>query len=86
MPRYYFHVRRGQMTVLDQEGIELADTADAEVEAAQRAQQIVNRGSLNGGSLNGKFLNGEFLNGQSASRGRVIVSDDNWQTLFELPF
>ena len=25
MPRYYFHVRRGQMTVLDQEGIELAD-------------------------------------------------------------
>ena len=53
MPRYYFHVRRGQMTVLDQEGIELADTADAEVEAAQRAQQIVNRESLNGGSMNG---------------------------------
>jgi hypothetical protein len=51
MPRYYFHVRRGQMTVLDQEGIELADTADAEVEAAQRAQQIVK--FLNGGSLNG---------------------------------
>ena len=44
MPRYYFHVRRGQITVLDHEGIELADTVDAEVEAAQRAQQIVNRG------------------------------------------
>jgi len=44
MPRYYFHVRRGQMTVLDQEGIELADTVDAELEATQRAQQIVNRG------------------------------------------
>ena len=81
MPRYYFHVRRGQMTVLDQEGIELAGTVDAEVEAAQRAQQIVNRGSLNGGSLNGGFLNG-----QSASRGRIIVADDNWQTLFEFPF
>ena len=51
MPRYYFHVRRGQMTVLDQEGIELADAADAEVEAARRAQQIVK--FLNGGSLNG---------------------------------
>jgi hypothetical protein len=51
MPRYYFHLRRGQMTVLDQEGIELADTADAEVEAAQRAQQIVK--FLNAGSLNG---------------------------------
>jgi hypothetical protein len=63
-----------QVTVLDQEGIELADTADAELEAAQRAQQVVNRGSLNGESLNGKFLNGEFLNGQSASRGRIIVA------------
>ena len=86
MPRYYFHVRRGQMTVLDQEGVELAGTVDAEVEAAQRAQQVVNRGSLNGGSLNGKFLNGEFLNGHSASRGRIIVADDNWDTLFEFPF
>src|SRR6185295_7999215 len=79
-------MRRGQMTVLDQEGIELADTVDAEMEAAQRAQQILNRGSLNGGSLNGKFLNGKFLNGQSASRGRIIVADDNWQTVFELAF
>ena len=42
MPHYYFHVRRGQITVLDHEGIELADTADAKVEAAQRAQQVVN--------------------------------------------
>jgi hypothetical protein len=81
MPRYYFHVRRGQMTVLDQEGIQLAGTVDAEVEAAQRAQQIVNRGFLNGGSLNR-----EFLNDESASRGRIIVSDENWDTLFEFPF
>ena len=38
MPRYYFHVRRGQITILDNEGIELDDT----VEAAQRAQGLVN--------------------------------------------
>ena len=50
MPHYYFHVRRGQITELDQEGFELADTVAAELEAAQRAQQIANRGSLNGGS------------------------------------
>ena len=81
MPRYYFHVRRGQINVLDQEGIELADTVDAEVEAAQRAQQIVNRGSLDGGLLNGASLNGEYV-----SRGRIVVADDNWETLFELPF
>ena len=40
MPRYFFHVKRGQMTVLDQEGIELADAAQAEVEAARRVQQM----------------------------------------------
>jgi hypothetical protein len=71
MPRYYFHVRRGQITILDHEGIELADTVDAEVNAAERAQQIVN---------------GASLNEASASRGRIIVADDNWQTVFELPF
>jgi hypothetical protein len=27
MPRYYFHVRRGQVTVLDHEGLRLADSA-----------------------------------------------------------
>jgi hypothetical protein len=71
MPRYYFHVRRGQITILDHEGIELADTVYAEVEATERAQQIVN---------------GASLNGVSASLGRIIVADDNWRTVFELPF
>jgi Domain of unknown function (DUF6894) len=76
MPRYYFHVRRGQITMLDHEGIELADTVDAKVEAAERAQQIVNGGSLNGGSLNDA----------SASRRGIIVADVNWETLFEFRF
>ena len=71
MPRYYFHVRRGQLTVLDHGGIELADSVDAEAEAAERAQQLAN---------------GEAMNGASASAGGIIVADDNWQTLFELPF
>jgi uncharacterized protein DUF6894 len=71
MPHYYFHVRRGQITVLDHEGIELADTVDAEGEAAQRAQELVN---------------GEALNGEYASRRRIIVADHNWETLFEFPF
>ena len=76
MPRYYFHVRRGQLTVLDQEGVELADTLDAEVEAAQRAQGIAN----------GEAMNGASINEASASRaGGIIVADDNWQTLFEFP-
>jgi Domain of unknown function (DUF6894) len=75
MPRYYFHVSRGQITILDHEGIELADTVDAEVEAAQRAQVLVN----------GESLNGESLNRKSASQGRIFVADD-WETLFEFAF
>jgi hypothetical protein len=71
MPRYFFHIKRGQVKVLDQEGIELANTARAEVEAARRAQQIVN---------------GEALKGMPARSGVIIVADDNWQTLFGLPF
>ena len=76
MPRYYFHVRRGQLTVLDHEGIELADSADAEAEAAERAQQ----------RANGEAMNGGAMNEASASRGRIIVADENWRTIFELPF
>jgi hypothetical protein len=81
MPHYYFHVRRGQITVLDHEGIELADTVDAKVEAAQRAQQVVD-----GEAMNGASMNGASMNEASTSRRGVIVADDNWQTLFELPF
>ena len=81
MPHYYFHVRRGQITVLDHDGIELDDTTDAEVKAAERARQIVN-----GESLNGESLDGKALDAKSASRRRIIVADDNWETVFELPF
>jgi hypothetical protein len=77
MPRCYFHVRRGPITVLDHDGIELASTADAEVEAAEHAQPIVTA----------QLLNGEPLNAKSVSpRGRIIVADDSWQTLFAFPF
>jgi hypothetical protein len=72
MPRYFFHVKHGQMTVLDQEGIELADTVEAEIEAARRAQQIVGE---------------EASKGVPSSTGRmIIVADENWQRLFELSF
>lgn len=40
MPRYYFHVRRGQTTEVDHEGIELADDVEAVQEAAQRCRKI----------------------------------------------
>jgi hypothetical protein len=49
MPHFYFHVRRGQITILDHEGIELADTVDAEAEATQRAQGLVNGEAMDEG-------------------------------------
>jgi hypothetical protein len=71
MPQYFFHVKRGQVTVLDQEGIELANAARAEEEAARRAQQR---------------LADHALNGTPVSRGVIIVADENWRRLLELPF
>jgi len=41
MPRYFFHVKRGPVTILDQKGVELGNTADAVKEAARRAEKIV---------------------------------------------
>jgi hypothetical protein len=81
MPHYYFHVRRGQITVLDHEGIELTDTADAKVEVAQRAERLTGGEAMNGASMNGASMKEMF-----ASRRRIIVADDNWETVFELPF
>ena len=65
MPRYFFHVKRGQVTVLDQEGIELEDDAEAEEEAARRIQKIVADEALNGAPVSSR-----------ASRGMIIVADE----------
>ncbi len=82
IPHYYFHVRRGQITVLDHEGIVLADAAHAKAEAAQRAEKVVNGEAMNGALMNGA----SSMNEASARRGAIIVADDKWETLFELPF
>ena len=36
MPRYFFHVKRGQVTILDQNGLELGGLEEAEAEAKRR--------------------------------------------------
>ena len=43
MPRYFFHVRSGQLTILDQVGVELADIRATAREAARRGREIVAR-------------------------------------------
>jgi len=75
MPRYFFHVKRGQVTVLDQEGIELDNDAQAEEEAARRVQQCLADEAWNGTPV-----------GHEISSGMIIVADENWRRLLELPF
>ena len=71
MPRYFFHVKRGPVTIPDQKGVELGNTADAVKEAARRAEKIVTE---------------EALNGTPVTQGLIIVTDDNSLRLFEWPF
>jgi hypothetical protein len=40
MRRFYFHVKKGQVTVLDQEGVEFADEQEAAKEATRRGREI----------------------------------------------
>jgi hypothetical protein len=72
MPRYFFHVKRGQVTVLDQEGIDLENSAQAEEEAVRRTQQCL--------------ADVVWIGMPPVSRGMIIVADENWRRLFELPF
>jgi len=71
MPRYFFHVKRGQVTILDQNGIELGDHEEAEAEGKRRLQEILTESDPKGGMAN---------------RGAVIIADEEWCTVLELPF
>jgi hypothetical protein len=46
VPRFYFHVRRGQTTVIDRDGMELANETEAAIEAARRGREIATSGAL----------------------------------------
>ena len=70
MPRYYFHVRRGQLTFLDNEGIELTDIEAAATEAVRRGRAIARRVAQ--------------INGVGLQAGSVVI-DDEWRTVLELP-
>lgn len=70
MPHYFFHVKRGRATVLDHEGVALADLTHAQREATRRAEEIVLQ---------------EGLNAVPQGSGVIVVADD-WQTVMEVPF
>jgi hypothetical protein len=69
MPRYFFHLRRGQMTILDQDGVELAGVAEAVREAVRRGREAARQNAVSAMPL---------------SAARIIVEDE-WRTIFEVP-
>jgi hypothetical protein len=70
MPKYYFHVRRGQMTVLDREGLELADIEEATQHAAKLGREIAATQAQKG----------------IPPSGGMIIIEQGWRTVLELPF
>jgi hypothetical protein len=68
MHRYFFHFKRGQMTILDQEGVDLADITEAAEEAVRRGRAIAAR---------------DALKSVPFSTGMIIVEDE-WQTILEV--
>jgi hypothetical protein len=70
VPRYHFHVRRGQLTVIDQEGMELAGDIEAAQEAARRGRKIATSEALRG----------------IPTQGGLIIVEDEWDhRVLELP-
>ena len=48
MPRYFFHVKTGQVTVVDHVGTELADIEEATKEASKLGRKIATSQALDG--------------------------------------
>jgi len=69
MPRYYFHVKRGQVTLFDRQGVELTDIAEAAKKATPRGRELAQRESLHG----------------FRHRAGTIIIDNDWETILELP-
>jgi hypothetical protein len=62
VPRFYFHVRRGQTTLIDREGMELTNETEAALEAARRGREIAKSDALKG----------------IPPGGGLIIVDDEW--------
>ena len=70
MPRYYFHVRRGRCTVIDHEGMELANETEAALEAARRGRAIATS---------------DALKGIPPAGGLIIVDDERDNSVVDVP-
>ena len=70
MPRYYFHVKRGRVIVLDHDGLDLANVEAAAKEAALRGR---------------KLAAAEASRGAAPTGMAIVVADERWWPVFEVP-
>jgi len=71
MQRYYFHIEDGGDTIVDREGIELADLDAAREEAVAAARQI---------------MSNDVLRGRTADGRRFVITVDGGTIVAEIPF
>jgi hypothetical protein len=71
VPRYYFHIRQGDTTIPDEEGIDCESLDAAREEALQGAREIMSDAVLSGGL------------GESRT---FVIKDSNGDIVHELPF
>jgi hypothetical protein len=70
MRRYYFHVKRGQMLILDHEGLELPDSNAAAQVAKRRGREIASA---------------EAQSGVAPTAISIVIADEHWLPLWEVP-
>jgi hypothetical protein len=70
MRRYFFHLKRGQVTILDKEGTETAGIEEAAKEAARRGREIAKRSYAYGGVPSGAV---------------IVIADEQWRPMLEVP-
>ena len=70
MPRYYFHAKHGQATILDNKGVDLVDEAGAVREAVRRGREIAAR---------------EPLQARPSHADMIIVEDQWGKVVLALP-
>ena len=81
MPRYYFHVRRGQSTVIDQEGMELANEIEAALEAARRGRAIIASDALKGIPTGGGLIIVDLIDKENWSQSGTDIKGDAYEEL-----
>jgi hypothetical protein len=71
VPRYFFSIVDDDQTIVDTQGVELADLDEVHQEAVTSARELISEGVLRGEAPNGR---------------RFVVTDEAGAVVAEIPF